>query len=78
VKFDRSALLEEFRANDIDGRVFFWPLSMLAMFEPVPENRVAYGLAERAVNLPTYHDLSDDEIARVCAIVRRRVQRMAA
>jgi hypothetical protein len=30
------------------------------------------------VNLPTYHDLRDDEIARVAAIVRRRLQRLAA
>jgi perosamine synthetase len=78
VTFDRAALLEEFKANEIDGRVFFWPLSMLPMFEPVPENRVSYGLFERAVNLPTYHDLSDEEIARVAAIVRRQLMRMAA
>jgi len=78
VPFDRTALLEEFRANEIDGRVFFWPLSMLPMFERVPANRVSYGLFERAVNLPTYHDLRDDEIARVAAIVRRQFQRMAA
>ena len=78
VPFDRTALLEEFRANEIDGRVFFWPLSMLPMFEQVPENRVSYSLFARAVNLPTYHDLTDEEIARVAAIVRRRIQRMAA
>jgi perosamine synthetase len=78
VPFDRQALLEEFRANEIDGRVFFWPLSMLPMFESQPENRVSYSLFDRAVNLPTYHDLRDDEIARVAGIVRRRIQRMAA
>ena len=77
VAFDRSALLDEFRANEIDGRVFFWPLSMLPMFESVPENRVSYSLFDRAVNLPTYHDLRDEEIARVASIVRRRIQRMA-
>jgi perosamine synthetase len=73
VPFDRSALIEEFRANGIDGRVFFWPLSMLPMFERVPANTVSYGLFERAVNLPSYHDLRDDEIARVASIVRRRI-----
>lgn len=78
VPFDRSALLDEFKANDIDGRVFFWPLSMLPMFEGVPENRVSYGLFDRAVNLPTYHDLTAAEIARVCALIRRRLQRRAA
>jgi perosamine synthetase len=77
IPFDRSALLEEFRADEIDGRVFFWPLSMLPMFERVPANRVSYGLFERALNLPTYHDLRDEEIARVADIVRCRIPRLA-
>jgi len=78
VPFDRQALLVEFQASEIDGRVFFWPLSMLPMFDRVPENRVSYGLFERAINLPTYHDLTDDQIARVTSIVRRRLLRLAA
>lgn len=71
VEFDREALLADFEANAIDGRVFFWPLSMLPMFEEQPENLVSYKLYKRAVNLPTYHDLSDDEIDRVCSIIYR-------
>lgn len=74
VAFDREALLKAFKDNDIDGRVFFWPLSMLPMFDRVPENIVSYGLYERAINLPTYHDLTDAEIGRVAAIVRRQLQ----
>lgn len=71
--FDRQALLDDFADNAIDGRVFFWPLSMLPMFPDQPENAVSYGLYDRAINLPTYHDLTDVEIDRVCAIVRRHV-----
>jgi perosamine synthetase len=66
VPFDRELLLAAFHADNIDGRVFFWPLSMLPMFEDRPENVVSYGLFERAVNLPSYHDLADSDIARVC------------
>ncbi|WP_198012285.1 DegT/DnrJ/EryC1/StrS family aminotransferase [Desulfosarcina sp. BuS5] len=55
--FNRENLLTAFKADNIDGRVFFWPLSMLSMFEAKPENFVGYGLYERAINLPTYHDL---------------------
>ena len=53
--------------------MLFRSLSMLSMFERVPENRVSYGLFERAVNLPSYHDLTAEEIARVAAIVRRHI-----
>lgn len=71
VPFDREVLLRDFKENNIDGRVFFWPLSMLPMFTPKPGNTVSYGLHERAVNLPTYHDLTDAEIGRVAAVVKR-------
>ncbi len=69
----REALLTAFRAANIDGRVFFWPLSSLPMFSPQPEHVVAYGLPGRAFNLPSYHDLTPAEQDRVVAVVERVV-----
>lgn len=69
VPFDRAALLAEFTAKNIDGRVFFWPLSMLPMFDGKPEHRISYSLFPRAVNLPSYHDMSDHDIERVVEVV---------
>jgi len=69
VAFDREALLASFRKNQIDGRVFFWPLSMLPMFKERPGNVVSYGLYQRAVNLPSYHDITEAEMDRVIAPV---------
>jgi perosamine synthetase len=71
--FDREALLADFKVDNIDGRVFFWPLSMLPMFEPKPENSISSGLYKRAVNLPTYHDLTDNDLDRVVRIVCSRI-----
>lgn len=71
VSFDRVKLLADFADHKIDGRVFFWPLSMLPSFDKVPGNDVSYGLYERAINLPSYHDLLEEDIERVVAIVRR-------
>ena len=71
VPFDREALLAAFRADDIDGRVFFWPLSMLPMFHERPENVVSYALHERAVNLPTYHDLTEEQMDRVIRVIEK-------
>lgn len=70
VRFDREALLETFKADNIDGRVFFWPLSMLPMFETALENQVSHGLYKRAVNLPSYHDLTDSEMQRIALHVQ--------
>ena len=71
VPFDREELLANFKRDQIDGRVFFWPLSLLPMFEPQPEHRVAYGTYRRAVNLPSYHDIEASQLERVVAAVRR-------
>ena len=74
VSFDRESLLNAFKADNIDGRVFFWPLSMLPMFERQPENTVSYGLFNRAINLPTYHDLTESEMDRVVKHIRAHVK----
>jgi perosamine synthetase len=74
VRFDRKVLLSMFKSDNIDGRVFFWPLSMLPMFKVKPENTVSYSLYGRACNLPSYHDITRDDIDRVCAVVRRCIQ----
>lgn len=74
VDFDREALLQAFRDDQVDGRVFFWPLSQLSMFESRPENIVSYTTCLRAVNLPSYHDLSAADIERVAAHVRAHLK----
>ena len=73
VEFNRELLLENFKAHDIDGRVFFWPLSMLPMFDSKPENSISYGLYSHAINLPSYHDLTETEMDRVIGLVRKNL-----
>lgn len=74
VPFDRKLLIEEFKKKDIDGRVFFWPLSLLPMFKPQPENKLSYGLYQRATNLPSYHDITDEDQERVIKVVLKQFE----
>ena len=67
--FDREALLAAFKIANIDGRVFFWPLSSLPSFERRPQHLVSHSLSRRAMNLPSYHDMTDEDIARVMDVV---------
>lgn len=69
VPFDRVALLAAFKSGNIDGRVFFWPLSSLPSFKPHPEHTISHSLSKRAVNLPSYHDMTDEEQNRVTACI---------
>jgi len=70
----RESLQAAFAGENIDARVFFWPLSSLPPFAPVAANELAYGLPGRAINLPSYHDLSSEGIERVVAVVRKVMQ----
>lgn len=61
----REKLQAAFAAANIDARVFFWPLSSLPMFEPVKTNVNAWDIPGRAINLPSYHDIVENDLGRV-------------
>ncbi len=70
-RFDREHVLHEFEANNIDGRVFFWPLSMMPFLSSQTENRISSRLYLRAMNLPSYQDMQDSDIERVVLCLSR-------
>ena len=65
----RERLQIAFDAADIDARVFFHPLSSLPMFAGATGGARAADIATRAINLPSFHDMSDDDQRRVAAVV---------
>ncbi len=82
ISFNRDKLLQDFADNNIDGRVFFWPLSLIIKdFENdyniiVKETPIAYSLYNRAINLPSYHDLSKEEVERVADCVKKQLSKI--
>lgn len=66
----REKLWAAFLSDNIDARVFFHPLSSLPMFEAQPQNQYAWKIPERAMNLPSYHDIQNEEQNRVIEILR--------
>ncbi len=67
----RDDLHKAFANENIDARVFFWPLSSLPMFKPCFGNANSYDIPNRAINLPSYHDMTDDEQDRVIETLER-------
>lgn len=65
----REMLQNSFNQDNIDARVFFWPLSSLPMFERELKNKNCYDIPKRAINLPSYHDISSNELERVIATI---------
>lgn len=73
---DRERLQESFRRESIDARVFFWPLSSLPPFvsDHLERNTIAYDIPNRAINLPSYHDIGLEELERVASVIKALYQ----
>lgn len=76
ILFSREALLAAFRADNIDGRVFFWPLSSLGLFN-IRGTHVSRSVFPRALNLPSYHDITAGDLLRVTQLLHERIVRVA-
>jgi perosamine synthetase len=64
-----AQMIALFQSRHIDGRVFFHPLSTLPSFGSKAGQPVATDVARRAVNLPSFHDMTEAQIARVAETV---------
>lgn len=70
IPFGREALQRILKENNIDGRVFFWPLSSLPMFAKSSPKPRSHAISSRGFNLPSYHDMTRSEQLRICDILR--------
>ncbi|SQB98096.1 putative DegT/DnrJ/EryC1/StrS aminotransferase [Helicobacter fennelliae] len=77
----REKLLEAFAKYDIDARVFFYPLSSMPMYQKMYQNmqleRIninAYDIPTRALNLPSYHDMSIEQQDYVINIITQLLE----
>ena len=70
----REKLQSAFEIANIDARVFFWPLSSLRMFDTKHKNKLSYSICSRAINLPSFHDISEDNIKSVSEVILRLTQ----
>ena len=67
----REVFLKVMNENEIDARVFFWPLSSLKLpFESPIYNANSYFVSEHSINLPTYHDISESQQKKVIEVVK--------
>lgn len=72
---NRDQLADYLRENGVDTRPFFIPLHTLPPFRDESEARGEYlpvtdALAASGINLPTHALLSEDDISRVCDLIK--------
>ncbi len=73
----REELQSNFGKENIDARVFFWPLSSLDMFDEVSSNYNAYSIPERAINLPSYHEMTFSDQDRVIEVILNTYRKLS-
>jgi len=73
----REGLLAAFAAENIDARVFFHPLSSLPMFEKLPQNQYSWNIPGRAINLPSFHDMTLLQQDRIANVILENLERNA-
>ena len=71
VEFNRDKFFSHMKGCNIDSRPFFYPLSSLPMFEDNIGNKVAYDIYKRAINLPSYYDLTKEDVEYVVRCLRQ-------
>jgi len=57
--------MQSLKERGIDSRPYFYPMSAMPYFETA-NNPVSYRMAQQGINLPTYFDLTEKDIQRVC------------
>ncbi len=57
INLNRDELINFLSSSNIDSRPFFYPLSLLPMFNDQPENTIAYKIGVKGINLPSHNDL---------------------
>jgi perosamine synthetase len=70
----REGLLAAFAAENIDARVFFHPLSSLSMFDDQKQNRLAWAIPDRAINLPSFHEMTLLQQNSVVGVVEKSLK----
>ena len=69
----RDALIEHLRADGVDTRPYFFPMSMMPYFAEA-HTPVAHAASARGLNLPTATDYGERDLDRICAVLKCHLQ----
>ena len=70
----RESLQKEFSKENIDARVFFWPLSSLDFINKEVNTPIAIDLPSRSINIPSFHDITHEEQMRVIDVIKNIIK----
>jgi perosamine synthetase len=63
---NRDELIVRLKDRGVDSRPFFYPMSSLPYLPDTKNTPVSYEIFKEGINLPTYVDLTEEDIQFVC------------
>lgn len=65
----RDEFIKKLKEWNVDSRPFFYPMSHMPMFEK-QNNKNADKLSKSGINLPSGHDLAENDVDYICEIIK--------
>ncbi|NTU69705.1 DegT/DnrJ/EryC1/StrS family aminotransferase [bacterium] len=70
-KGKRDSLMKYLAKNGVDSRPFFYPAHIMPPYKQNKKYSVAEDIASRGINLPSYPELTDNEIVKIANTIKR-------
>jgi perosamine synthetase len=67
---ERAHVMTGLREEGVDSRPYFYPISDMPMYQAA-DTPIAHEVSRRGINLPTYTDLSETDVAEIGEAARR-------
>lgn len=67
----RDQFMVDLKKRGIDSRPFFYPLSDMPYLVSTDQTPVAHKLYQKGINLPTYYDLTENQVKFICKTVKK-------
>jgi perosamine synthetase len=67
---ERDSIIAKLNENNIDSRPYFYPISEMPMYSSV-YNPVTKLISKRGINLPSYYDITQDQVLYICKELKK-------
>lgn len=68
---EKEEMVKKLKEYNVIARPFFYPLSSMPPFEKCKaDNPVAYSISPYSINLPSYHDISKEDVKYICDCIK--------
>jgi len=73
----REGFMAALRSAGVDSRPYFYPIADMPMYSDA-QTPVTRRVSQSGVNLPSYFDLSEDDVLHICSVVLRVLREMGS